>query len=1097
MKRKIYVFLLSLLIVSPLFSQQKGDTITVGKSRFVILSDNLIPNPGFESGFTGWTDATSSAATLTSGNFSLVDTAGVNNSKYLASLISANSSAAGSIGTGWNIESGKTYCFSYNVKYQSITAAAGSEIFLKISLTNDKTNVAEPVILIDTTKVNAAGVWTKNQVGFTNTFPYNYVVARFRWLGTRLGFDNFALHEAYEIPDTVGLRATIVQAQSLYDPSAVGALDLQNAISEAQSQMSNTFAIDVRAAIASLKDVIFQYNVVNATETKPLGITSIITNPSFESAFTGWNNNGFAAQSNMVLPIKDGTYYIEKWVTRGSKVPDISIEQKLINLPNGHYTLTAVSGNIQQAGSGSILNVGNPQTGATFYAGGYSMPVDTVKLRSLSFFVFDNQVSIGLKTKSATGNWVICDNFHLQYKGFDVSAIKSYLQIQVDTANVLLGKKMQDSVRAELNASVSLSTLAIANASITKDSLSNVVTLLQTYLATARSSITAYQSLQTIINTANTLYGTGSGSGADGLKAVIDEANTVVGNLKTPLTTLSIAGVNLNRAILIFQLANATGVAPVVATNPICLRGATKAFGRSTITGFAITDLQEHGFCWSTSPNPTVLDNRTTSYFSHNGYIYRMENLTPSTIYYVRAYAMTKGYTVGYGEVVKVITIPKGTATYSYNNGGPADANARIDAALKEATNYRNNLTSIQGLHITCSYGSGTPTADCGYGGSMRVGPNSSYQRTGTILHEMGHAIGVGTHWIWYGPSSLLRASGSRGIWLGERANTVVRFIENNNAGSVTGDAIHDWPTGFTSPVNYGINGANEDDGSELLYTANLLEKQALCEDGLIPTGGFCLPAYTFNQTDGEKYYIKSEEVTTGRDSTFLVLTKSGTIYYKKMTAAQALANDSAAWKISFNPVNCYYTIQNVATGKYITSLSSSSYNLIARPNGAVAADFFQFMGARIKTQIGTGANAFTTKGFWLIHPDGSSKPTCLSASANGVTVNTTFNIANTSTTQRWLLLSTDDVKLVGVALATTGFRDVNNSSVRVYSDNEQMCIDNIADKSDITVYNLWGAMMLKAENILSSYTHDLPKGVYVVKVVSDQTKDVSKLIIK
>ena len=221
---------------------------------------------------------------------------------------------------------------------------------------------------------------------------------------------------------------------------------------------------------------------------------------------------------------------------------------------------------------------------------------------------------------------------------------------------------------------------------------------------------------------------------------------------------------------------------------------------------------------------------------------------------------MTKGYAVGYGDAVKVITIPKGTITWSYNNGGPADANTRINAAVGSAVDYWNMLTSIKGLNLTVNYGAQTPTADCSYGGWMRVGPNASYQRTGTIMHEMGHAIGVGTHNIWW--NAALRANGDRGDWLGDRANAVLRFWDNNPTAVMTGDNTHMWP--------YGINGAHEDTGSEVLYFANGLITQALGEDGLPPTGGFSTPAYAFEQEDNVKYYIKNESVEPVLFSSYL-----------------------------------------------------------------------------------------------------------------------------------------------------------------------------------------------------------------------------------
>ena len=202
-----------------------------------------------------------------------------------------------------------------------------------------------------------------------------------------------------------------------------------------------------------------------------------------------------------------------------------------------------------------------------------------------------------------------------------------------------------------------------------------------------------------------------------------------------------------------------------------------------------------------------------------------MENLDPSTIYYVRAYAMTKDYAVGYGEVKKVITLPAGKVKWTYDYGADAAANERIATAVEDAVNYLNTYTSINGLTTQVHYGSGTPTADCSYGGWMRVGPNASYQRTGTILHELGHAIGVGTHSIWNDGNSPMRAGSGRGDWLGDRATEVLRFLDNSSTAVMTGDGTHMWP--------YGVNGAHEDNGQPILS----------CSEHLVawhhPQGGF------------------------------------------------------------------------------------------------------------------------------------------------------------------------------------------------------------------------------------------------------------------
>ena len=130
--------LLSLTNLTGLYAQS-GEIIIVNGKRIKLLSDNLISNPGFEKGLSGWTDATASAAQLSSDNFMVVATGGIDNSKYLVGTKNASASAAGSIGTGWSVESGKTYCFFYSVKYLNSNTPAGNETYLKVSLTNDKT----------------------------------------------------------------------------------------------------------------------------------------------------------------------------------------------------------------------------------------------------------------------------------------------------------------------------------------------------------------------------------------------------------------------------------------------------------------------------------------------------------------------------------------------------------------------------------------------------------------------------------------------------------------------------------------------------------------------------------------------------------------------------------------------------------------------------------------------------------------------------------------------------------------------------------------------------------------------------------------------
>jgi hypothetical protein len=467
---------------------------------------------------------------------------------------------------------------------------------------------------------------------------------------------------------------------------------------------------------------------------------------------------------------------------------------------------------------------------------------------------------------------------------------------------------------------------------------------------------------------------------------------------------------------------------PQVTTTTEYARGATMAYSGGTIA--SSTGISEKGVVWASVHNPTVADNKATATGNALTFVARMNDLQPATLYYVRAYATNTAGETGYGDEIKLITIPKGNNTFTMNIDSaslPAHYN-RIKAAMTSACNYHNNLTSIVSTK-SVNYGSGTPTAEASYGGWMRFGPSESYQRTGTALHEMSHTIGVGQHSNWTS-NTYYRADGK---WLGERTTALLNFMRplhgDNTYAEIHGDSQHFWP--------FGINGASEDTGADLLYVMNSLLGQAMGEDGLPPTSAynFATPAYTFDLAEGKKYYIKNEDPRAGRDTTFVIETPTGKLVYRTMTASEALANDSAAWYITFNPQTRYYSIQNVATGKYFTYVSSSETSMQSVSGAGLNATrissdglpnnanmWFQLLAGRGSTWVGADTVAVKMKGFWIIHPQNSATPYVWRAASLGATANGAFTTTETSAKlQRWLLLSEDEVQRFDAAFAVNG----------------------------------------------------------------------------
>ena len=103
------------------------------------------------------------------------------------------------------------------------------------------------------------------------------------------------------------------------------------------------------------------------------------------------------------------------------------------------------------------------------------------------------------------------------------------------------------------------------------------------------------------------------------------------------------------------ELSVTTPTLPVITTSTVTNVTSSTATcgGGVTADGGAIVTVR--GVCWSTSPNPTISDNYTIDGSGVGSFNSNMTFLTPSTIYYVRAYA-TNSVGTAYGLEVSFIT---------------------------------------------------------------------------------------------------------------------------------------------------------------------------------------------------------------------------------------------------------------------------------------------------------------------------------------------------------------------------------------------------------------------------------------------------------
>jgi len=331
----------------------------------------------------------------------------------------------------------------------------------------------------------------------------------------------------------------------------------------------------------------------------------------------------------------------------------------------------------------------------------------------------------------------------------------------------------------------------------------------------------------------------------------------------------------------------------------------------------------------------------------------------------------------------------------------------------------------------------------------MRIGPNAGNQAIGTVLHETGHGVGVGTHWRWYDCKDT-REGTSTGKWLGREANDVLHFLENNYDSQqvyFTGDKTHGWGWGSNNgaAISYDwlVNGADKDKHTEIQYIGGMCILHGLFIDGLCPTSADVngISGYTYNFDDGKKYYLMCKSKDRGLGGGVLYQ-RSSTGAGWKYNLSDDVISDSAAWYMEFNAKTGYYMFKNVASGKYLSHASTSiTMKEMANPT---ANEQFQLMPDRTDVTIGTGADKIKTHGFWFTWSNGSTSK-ALGANVYGTVTGfgtvaqANFSFANTATAQQWIIISEDELEdYRTIAIATT----IEAAEVDAWTPDEGKAVD-------------------------------------------------------
>ena len=318
---------------------------------------------------------------------------------------------------------------------------------------------------------------------------------------------------------------------------------------------------------------------------------------------------------------------------------------------------------------------------------------------------------------------------------------------------------------------------------------------------------------------------------------------------------------------------------PTVTTNNISSITANSAVCGGNVSDAGNLTVTARGVCWSTSPNPTINDSKTTNGSGMGIFTSNITGLTDGITYYVRAYA-TNSKGTAYGEERSFTTLPATIPTVTTNNVSSITANRAV---------CRGNVTYNGGLTVTAR------------GVCWSTSPNPSINNSKTTD---GSGVGRFTSNI---------------TGLTENTTYYVRAYATNAVGTAYGEE----KSFTTSPSTGGINGHNWVD---LGLPSGL--KWATCNVGATTPEGYG-NYYAWGETTTKTEYTEQNSVTYGQQMSDI----SGNSAYDA-----ARANWGGTWRMPtkaemeelVNNCTWQWTTQNGVNGYRVTGTNGNSIFLPA-----------------------------------------------------------------------------------------------------------------------------------------------------------------------
>ena len=239
--------------------------------------------------------------------------------------------------------------------------------------------------------------------------------------------------------DLTNAQMLMEEASAIYTETAsIAALEAYAATSAKLEDVDNMTTEEIIALTEECNYVTAALKLpadIVASDDAPLDMTSIIVNPDFSTGdASGWTYE-FDAISN--LGYQGATYtngevsisqFIEGWRSGNNPIGDGSIEQTLKALPAGTYVLAADINATDQGGTkettAGFYLFANEEGGKKFaieVATGNGLP-EHFEL-TINKETQESDLTIGIMTLNAAGNWLAADNFTLTYYGTESAKV--------------------------------------------------------------------------------------------------------------------------------------------------------------------------------------------------------------------------------------------------------------------------------------------------------------------------------------------------------------------------------------------------------------------------------------------------------------------------------------------------------------------------------------------------------------------------------------------------------------------------------------------------------------------------------------------------